>query len=151
MSRKSKTLKIEDVTLISTELDVCTSLDLIADVMGPLAPAGGAWTSGQAANAGEAVGMIAREMVGGTLTKHLITVLSCTTLTAPQLKIDCIDSREKLNQAFAGRQKFLLPAVKLAVEVSLAGFLDGLELIGMKKPNLAQSFADSKTSTDATG
>lgn len=152
MGKKTKELKVDDdIKLISTELDVCDSIDLIADIMGPLAPAGAAWNTG--AHAGDAIGMLARELTGGGLTRNLIRLLSCTTLVckSEQLKVELIDSREKFNQAFAGRAKYVAPAVKLAVEVSLSGFLDGLELIGIKKPTLAKPSGLSIQNTNATG
>ena len=153
MSKKTKTVQVDsDVTIISSELDVCDALDLIADIMGPIAPAMGSYHTGRA-EMGEAVGMISRELTGGALTRNLTRILKCTTVVikSANLKVDLIDSREKLNQAFAGRQKYLPSAVKLAVEVSLADFLDGLKLIGLKMPTPGQDFGDSTLSTSATG
>ena len=58
--------------------------------------------------------------------------------------------------ALTGRQKYIVPAVKLALEVSFSGFLDGLDLIGIslpKMPAMAAPFPseDSNQSTSATG
>lgn len=151
--KKTKTLNVDsDVTILTMELDVCDSLDLIAEIMGPLAPSMSAWNTGRA-DMGEAMGMLGRELTGGSLSKHLVSLLKCTTVTvkSEKLKVELLDNREKINQAFAGRAKYLPAAVKLAMEVSLADFLDGLKLIGLKIPTLAPPSEDSTQSTSATG
>lgn len=153
MSKKTKTVQVDaDVTIMSTELDVCDSLDLIAEIMGPLAPSMSAWNTGRA-DAGEAFGMLGRELTGGALSKHLVSLLKLTTVTvkSEKLKVEFLDSRDKMNAAFAGRQKHLPAAVKLAMEVSLSDFLDGLKLIGLKIPTLAPPSDPSTPSTSDIG
>lgn len=153
MSKKTKTIAVDsDVSIMTMELDVCDSLDLIAEIVGPVAPSMSAWNTGRA-DMGEAMGMLSRELTGGSLTRHLVSLLKCTTVIvkSEKLKVELLDSREKLNQAFAGRQKYLASAVKLAMEVSLSDFLDGLKLIGMKIPSLAPPSEDSTPSTSVTG
>ena len=62
--------------------------------------------------------------------------------------------RDALDKAFTGRQRFIFPAVKLALEVSFGGFLGGLALIGIelpKIPAMTSPSEDSSQSTSATG
>lgn len=153
MSRKSVT--VENVEIHCVELPFCDATDLLADLMAIVAPAGGDFNAGMA-HAGDALGRIAREIVGGALTRYLTRLLATTTMIVKGEgggRFDLIDSKDALNRAFTGRQKFIYPAVKLALEVNFKGFLDGLALIGIKIPKLmpAPPSADSSQSTTATG
>lgn len=146
-----KSLTIENVEFYSTELLFCDATDLLADMSAVIAPAGGAWNTA-VANRGDAIAMFAREVSNGRLTSFLARVLSGTTMMVRGAGAGTFDlgSRDGLNNAFTGRQKFAFPAVKLALEVSFKGFLDGLALIGLKIPTQSTS-GDSNPSTSATG
>lgn len=154
MSRKVKTATFDKVELRSTELETCDALDLFADMMPFLAPTHGHYTEGTI-NAGEALGNLAREFTGGGLVKHLLRLLACTTLHDKEgkgSKVELIgESREKMNLAFGGRGKLLVPAVKLALEVSFKDFLEGLALAGLKLPKILSPSATSIPSTPDTG
>lgn len=152
MSRRTKKLDVdESVTLHSTELEFCAATDLLADMTMVAGPAIGAWKDGSV-NKGEAIAMLARELVGGRLSAHLTRLLACTTLIAKDgdkpMKVENLDSREKLNKAFTGRQKYIGAAVKLALEVSFVDFLGALALAGLPIPNLSSSESSTQTTTD---
>lgn len=150
--RATKELTVENVTFHSTELEFCDATDVLADMLAVIAPGGGTFQEGLATR-GEAIGQMAKELAGGRLTSLLPRILAGTTMIIRGEgagKVDLINSREKLNQAFSGRKKFVFPAVKLALEVSFKDFLDGLALIGVKIPTLTRS-EDSSPSTTATG
>lgn len=150
--RRTRTEAFDGVELICTEMEFCDAVDLLADMTAVIAPAGGAYVGGVASR-GIALGEFAKEVAGGKLTKFLTRVLATTTMIvrAEKLKVDLLDSRDKLNQAFSGRPKFVFPAVKLALEVNFKDFLDGLGLIGLKLPTAASGSEDSSPSTSATG
>lgn len=152
MNRK---ITIENVEIHCAELLFCDATDLLADLTAIIAPAAGDFQGGMA-HAGDALGRIAREIIGGALTGYLTRLLATTTMIVKGEgggKFDLLDSKDKLNRAFTGRQKFIYPAVKLALEVNFKGFLDGLALIGMKIPKLmpVPPSEDSSQSTTATG
>lgn len=158
----SKRWKSDDgsVEIVSTELLFCDATDLGADMMAavgmPAGMIGVAMRQGFGVNVGEAIGMFARELVGGKLTGYLTRVLANTTLIVrgEGAGTFSMDSREALDKALTGRQKYIAPAVKLALEVSFTGFLDGLALIGIELKNLMPTISpseDSSQSTIATG
>lgn len=148
--------KSEDgnVELYSTELLYCDAADLFADLAAVIGPAGGAWTAGNA-NRGDALAMFAREVVGGRLVSYLVRVLAGTIMIVRGEGAGNypLNSRDALNKAFTGRQKYSLPAVKLALEVSMGGFFVGLPLIGIDPAAMmSQSLSeDSSPSTTVTG
>ncbi len=138
------------VEFVTTQLPFCDATDLLADMSAVVAPTGGLYMSGYA-DRGEAIGKLAKEYVGGRLTALLQRLLAGTTINVRgDGKVDLIDSREKLDAAFTGREAFVFPAVKIALEVNFKGFLGGLALIGLKIPKLSHS-EDSSQSTSATG
>lgn len=138
------------VEFVTTQLPFCDATDLLADMTSIIAPNGGSYLGGYAAR-GEALGQIAKEFVGGRLTALLARLLASTTMNVKgDGKVDLIDSREKLDEAFTGREMFVPFAVKAALEVNFKGFLAGLALVGLKIPKLPPS-ADSSQSTNATG
>lgn len=157
-SAGSKRWKSDDgsVEIVSTELLFCDATDLLADMGAVIGIPAAAAQQGRAA-VGEAVAMFAREVIGGRLTGYLTRVLANTTMIARGEGAGTfgMDSRDALDKAFTGRQRYIMPAVKLALEVSFAGFLDGLALIGIKLPKMPKmapsSFEDSSQSTSATG
>src|SRR5262245_20256111 len=106
-------------------------------MMAVLGLAGGAYEEG-ALNRGDVLGLTGKELTGAQLPKFPGRLLACTTLVGGgEGKSGRIGSLEKLNRAFTGRQRFVFPAVKLALEVSFKDFLDGLVLIGAKIPTLS--------------
>lgn len=151
---KTRSVTVEGVEFSCTEMQFCDAVDLLADMTAVVGPAGGGYIGG-ALSRGIAVGEFAKEVAGGKLTSFLSRVLSTTTMIdkGAKLKVDLLDSREKLNTAFTGRAKFVFPAVKLALEVSFKDFLDGLRLIGWKLPTMPtqSGSADSSPSTSVTG
>lgn len=150
MSARTKKITVENCDIHTTELEFCDATDLWADLLAALGGAGGAYAEG-AVNGGEALGRIAKEVAAGGLVRFLARVLARTTVIFKgDAKVELLDSREKLNQAFTGRQKFAFHAVKLALEVNFKDFLDGLESIGLKIPRPSLS-AVSPPSTAATG
>jgi len=164
MTLKTKRQTIDNIELISTELEFCAATDLLADMGAAVAPAGASLYE-KYATRGEALGVLAREVAGGRLTAFLVRLLAGTTMIVREgkgEKIELLASREKLNEAFNGRKKYVFPAVKLALEVSFADFLDGLKLVGIAIPKVPtpkvptptmtpSSFEDSIPSTDGTG
>lgn len=158
-SAGSKRWKSDDgtVEIVSTELLFCDATDLLADMGAVIAMPGAAAAQGRAA-IGDAIAMFAREVVGGRLTGYLTRVLANTTMIArgEGAGTFAMGSRDALDKAFTGRQKYVVPAVKLALEVSFAGFLDGLGLIGIELPKMPPMVVpfpseDSSQSTSATG
>lgn len=152
--RKSRNDTVEhegvSVEFITTQLSFCDATDLLADMGAVVAPTGGLYLGGYA-DKGEALGRLAKEYVGGRLTGLLTRLLAGTTMVVRgEGKVDLIDSREKLDLAFTGREAFIFPAVKFALEVSFKGFLAGIGLIGLKIPKLPPS-GDSSQSTSGTG
>ncbi len=154
----SKRWKSDDgtVEIVSTELLFCDATDLLADMMAVIGMPAAAARGGAAL--GDALAMFAREVVGGRLTGYLTRVLANTTMIARGEGSGTfgMDSRDALDKAFTGRQKYIAPAVKLALEVSFAGFLDGLGLIGISLPKIPPLMVpspseDSSQSTSATG
>lgn len=156
-SAGSKRWKSDDgsVEIVSTELLFCDATDLLADMGAVIAMPGAAARGGAAV--GDAIAMFAREVVGGRLTGYLTRVLANTTMIARGDGAGTfgMDSRDALDKAFTGRQKYIAPAVKLALEVSFSGFLDGLSLIGidLRKmiPKVQLPSEDSSQSMSATG
>lgn len=154
-ARKTRMEAVDNVEIHSTELEFCDATDLLTDMTAVIGPAAGAAQGGMA-NVGEAIAMFAREVVGGRLTGYLTRLLKCTTVIVKgdnAVKVSLLDSRDKLNKAFTGRQQMIFPAVKLALEVSFADFLGGLALVGldMEKIKTLLSSGDSSPSTSATG
>lgn len=138
------------VEFTTTQLPFCDATDLLADMSAVIAPTGGLYMGGYA-DRGEALGKVAREFVGGRLTGLLTRLLAGTTMNVRgEGKVDLIDSRDKLDLAFSGREMFVFPAAKFALEVNFKGFLAGIGLIGLKIPKLSPS-EDSSPSTSATG
>lgn len=146
------------VEIVSTELLFCDATDLTADLLAIAGPAGAGFTTRGGRDRIDAVAALAREVVGGRLTSYLTRILANTTLivrgdgagTYP------LNTKDALNKAFTGRQKYVFPAVSLAMEVSLVGFLDGLALIGfdlrgMMTTTVESPSEDSSQSTSATG
>lgn len=161
-SAGSKRWKSDDgsVEIVSTELLFCDATDLAADMMAavgmPAGMIGVAIRNGFGVNVGEAVAMFARELVSGKLTGYLTRLLANTTLIArgEGAGTFAMNSRDALDKALTGRQKYIAPAVKLAMEVSLTGFLDGFGLIGFDLKKLMPTISpseDSSQSTSATG
>lgn len=149
---RSKSETHDNVELVSTELGFCDATDLLADMLAVIAPAGGQYQGGMASR-GEAVGLIARELIGGRLSGYLVRMLSGTSMIvrgegAMNLTLN---SKANLDKAFAGRKKYAIAAVKQAVEVNYKDFLDGLALIGMTLPEMARPSETSSQSTTATG
>jgi hypothetical protein len=143
-----KSITVDNATIICNEMMFCDAADLLADMGAILAPAAG---RGQ----GDAIAMAASEFMGGKLSSFLLRLLSTTTVIVQDqksIKIE-INSKDALNRAFTGRQRLAPSAVKLALEVNFAGFLDGLALIGLRIPTIAtpSNSEDSSQSTDATG
>lgn len=151
MIRKSKKVTIENVDITSTELAFCDAADLLPDLVAAIGPSGGAWNEGSG-NLGDVIGMLAEKFTSGGLVRYLGRLLSCTSIVDKdaKVKVELLDSREKLDEAFTGRQKLVPVAVKLALEVSFKDFLEGLALAGLKIPTLSPS-AVSVPSTTATG
>lgn len=153
MNRKSKKVTIEGVDIISMELEFCDAADLLPDLVAALGPAGGSFKDGES-SMGEALGMLADRFTKGNFTGYLGRLLAATTIidkeSKPAVKVEFLDTREKLNAAFTGRGKLVPVAVKLALEVSFKDFLDGLVLAGLKIPKLSPS-ADSPTTTTDIG
>ncbi len=152
-----KTWRSDDgsVEIISTELLFCDATDLLADMTALVAPAGGAAQRGRIM-VGDALALFARELMSGKLTSYLERLLKRTTLIARGDGAGTYDLKGKdaLNNAFTGRQKYIFPAVTLALEVSFSGFLDGLGLIGFDPKALMAKISpseDSSQSTSATG
>lgn len=138
------------VDFVTTQLPFCDATDLLADMSAVVAPTGGLYMGGYA-DRGEAIGKLAKEFIGGRLTALLTRLLAGTTMNVRgEGKVDLIDSREKLDLAFSGREAFVFPAAKFALEVNFKGFLDGIGLIGLKIPKLSPS-EDSSQSTSTTG
>lgn len=161
-SAGSKRWKSDDgsVEIVSTELLFCDATDLLADMMAaigmPAGMIGVAMRSGFGVNVGEAIAMFARELVGGKLTTYLTRVLANTTMIVRGDGSGTfgMGSRDALDKALTGRQKYIMPAVKLALEVSLMGFLDGFDLIGIDLKKLMPTIStseDSSQSMSATG
>ena len=95
------------VEFVTTQLPFCDATDLLSDMTAIIAPTGGAYLGGYAAR-GEALGGIAKEFVGGRLTALLSRLLAGTTMNVRgDGKVDLIDSRAKLDEAFTGREAFL--------------------------------------------
>lgn len=151
------------VEFFSTEMLFCDAMDLGADLMAAMGRAAGAWIAGGAKGApgagilvrGEAVQMIAMEVVGGRLTSYLARILATTMMIVRGEHAGKFDLKDRaaLDRAFTGRQKFVFPAVKLALEVSLGGFLDGLKLIGIDLPTMTtekESPSDTEDSAPST-
>lgn len=135
---------------ICTQLDYCDATDLWTDILAVVAPAAAGFR-GNILSAGVALGEVAKEFSGGKLTQYLTRLLAGTTMTVKgDGKVDLIDSRAKLDEAFTGREAFVPFAVKQALEVNFKGFLDGLDLAGIKIQTLFRS-ADSTPSTSDTG
>lgn len=152
MSLRSKSDTFDNIELCSTELGFCDATDLLADMMAVVAPGGGAYQGGMASR-GEAIGLIARELIGGRLSGYLVRMLSGTSMIArgaDALNIT-LNSKANLDKAFAGRKKYAIAAVKQAVEVNYKDFLDGLALIGLKLPDMARPSDVSSPSTTVTG
>lgn len=153
----SKRWKSDDGTaeIVSTELLFCDATDLLADMAAVVGAPGAAARGGAAV--GEALAMFAREVVGGRLTGYLTRVLANTTLIVrgDGSGTFAMGSRDALDKALTGRQRYIFPAVKLALEVSFSGFLDGLDLIGMDLRAMMRMVPppsdDSSPSTSATG
>lgn len=138
------------VEFITSQLPFCDATDLLTDMSSVIAPGAGLYMGGYA-DRGEMLGKIAKEYVGGRLTGLLSRLLAGTTMTVRgDGKVDLIDSREKLDLAFTGREALVFPAVRFALEVNFKGFLGGIALIGLKIPTLFRS-EDSSQSTTATG
>lgn len=157
MNRRSKSVTVDSIEIISMELEFCDATDLYAEMVAVIAPSGGSFVGG-IGSLGLALGAIAREFSGGGLTKQLARLLKTTTLIdrSAKVKVELLDSRKKLDEAFTGRQKYVFPAVKLALEVSFADFLDGPKLIGLDlaswlKTLTGSSSEGSAPSTTATG
>ncbi len=158
MTLKTKRQTIDNIELISTELEFCAATDLFAEMSAAIAPAGGSYYEGGTTR-GEALGLLAKEVAGGKLTAFLARLLAGTTIIVREekLKVELLDSREKLNEAFRGRKKYAFAAAKLALEVSFADFLDGLKLVGIVIPKVPtptmtrSSSEDLSQSTDAIG
>jgi hypothetical protein len=151
VSLRSKSETHDNVELCSTEFGFCDATDLLADMLAVVAPAGGQYQAGMALR-GEAIGLVARELIGGRLSGYLVRMLSGTSMIVrgEGAMNTLLNSKAKLDTAFAGRKKFAPLAVKLAVEVNYADFLDGLALIGMKWKEETPSVTSSQ-STAATG
>lgn len=147
-ARRSRVETVEGVEIHSVELEFCDAADLLPELLAIVAPAGG--VANGMLNIGEAVGAMARELVGGRLTALMPKVLAATSVLIPGVGLIDLTSRENLNRALSGRKKFIFPVMKLALEVSFADFLDGLKLVGITIPTLSPS-ADSDPSTNATG
>lgn len=147
---------------VSTEMLFCDATDLGADLMAAMGRAAGAWLAGGAKGSpgagvlvrSEALQMVALEVVGGRLTSYLARILATTTMLVRGEHAGKFDLKDRaaLDRAFTGRQKYIFPAVKLALEVSLGGFLDGLKLIGIKLPTMTmeESPSDSEDSAPST-
>lgn len=148
---RSKSETHDNVELVSTELGFCDATDLLADMLAVIAPGGSAY-QGNIASRGEAVGLIARELIGGRLSGYLVRMLSGTSMIVrgEEAMNITLSSKANLDKAFAGRKKYAPAAVKLAVEVNYKDFLDGLGLIGMKWKEEIPS-ETSSPSTTATG
>lgn len=140
------TREIEDLKVYCVELDYVTSVDLLADLLAAVGPAG-AVGAGEV-NA-EAIGMMASALVSGRLTELQARLLKGTTLVFPGDKVDIID-RDSLNRAFTGRKKYAIAVTKFALEVNFKDFLDGLALAGLRTPMRSRS-EGSSPSTSATG
>jgi hypothetical protein len=156
-SAGSKRWKSDDgtVEIVSTELLFCDAVDLAADMGIPLGGPGAMVWQGRAA-LGEAISMFAREVVGGRLVGYLVRVLANTTMIArgDGAGSFAMTGRDALDKAFTGRQRYIFPAVKLALEVTYRGFLDGFALIGLDPPTMPEMTLpseDSSPSTSATG
>jgi hypothetical protein len=152
VSRKTKSVTLDGgVEIHSTELEFCDATDLMTDLIAAIAPAAGSFQAG-IAHMGDAAGQICRELAAGRLTTYLARVLAGTTLIVKgdKLKVDLINSRDKLNLAFSGRQKLVAPAVELAWEVSFADFLGVLAELSAKIQKRSPS-ATSSESTESTG
>jgi hypothetical protein len=152
VSRKTKSITLEGgVEIHSTELEFCDATDLMTDIIATVAPAAGSYQAG-IAHMGDAAGLICRELASGRLTTYLARVLAGTTIFIKEekLRVDCINSRDKLNKAFSGRQKLVAPAVELAWEVSFKDFLGVLAELSAKIQKLSPSAASSE-STESTG
>jgi hypothetical protein len=155
MAGKS-TWKSEDgtVEIHSTELLFCDATDLFADLTAVIGPAGAGFARG-GAQLGDAIAMFAREVVGGRLVSYLTRVLASTSMVVRGDGAGnySLGNRAALDKAFTGRQKFVFPAVKLALEVSLSGFFQGFALIGFDPAAMMgrTSSEDSSQSTSATG
>lgn len=145
------------VELVSTELLFCEATDLTADLLAIAGPAGAGFAARGGNSVVDAIAALVRELVSGRLTQYLTRVLANTTMIVRGEGAGAypLNSRAALDKAFTGRQKYVFPAVKLALEVSLVGFLDGLALIGfdlrtmMTRRELPSE--DSSQSTIATG
>lgn len=147
-ARRSRTETVEGVEIHSVELEFCDAADLLPELLAIVAPAGGVANGGL--NIGDGIAAMASALLGGRLTSLMPKVLAATTVIIPGVGQVDLTSRENLNRAFSGRKKFIFPAMKLALEVSFADFLDGLKLVGVTIPTLSPS-ADSDLSTTATG
>lgn len=147
------------VEIVSTELLFCDATDLTADLLGIAGPAGAGFAAGGGGGRVEAIAALARELTGGKLVGYLTRVLANTSLIVRGAGAGnySLRTRAELDTAFTGRQQFIFPAVALALEVSLTGFLDGLVLIGfdlrtMMATTKAESPSeDSSPNTSATG
>jgi hypothetical protein len=153
-ARKSRTDTVEhggiSATFLTSQLPFCDATDLLADISAAVAPTGGMYLGGYA-DRGEALGKLAKDFIGGRLSALLQRLLAGTTMTVRGVgNVDLIDSRDKLDLAFTGREAFVFPAVRFALEVNFKGFLDGIGLIGLKIPKLSPS-EDSSPSTSTTG
>lgn len=126
---RTKSEKFDGVTIHSVELEFCASTDLAEEFMQILG-------SSVAGNGDIDVASVARQFVGGRLTALLPQLLAATTVIVPGVGQFDLNTREALNDAFAGRKRLIFPAVKLALEVSFADFLDGFELVGLPRPRL---------------
>jgi hypothetical protein len=148
------------VEIVSTEMLFCDATDLGTDLLAAMGQAAGAWMAGGTPGAagagllvrGEAMQMIAAQVSSGRLTSYMARLLATTTMIVrgDNAGVHHLKDREALNRAFTGRQKYIFPAVKLALEVSLGGFLDGAKLIGIKIPTMTTDPSLSEDSDQNT-